>query len=136
MALFVLLALLNGCCIASSRILNGQLSLYTGVFKASLVNHFVGFGLLSLVVFTGVSIPDLGAVSFALYIGGAIGALYVALNSFVMVRLGATQTVTLVISGQMLTSLLLDGTDDHILLQLLGVGLIVLGAWIRANESS
>ena len=50
MTLYILLALLNGFCIAISRIWNGQLARYYGAFKASYVNHITGFVFLSIVM--------------------------------------------------------------------------------------
>lgn len=138
MGLYIFFGLLNGCCIALSRILNGQLSASRGAFKASFVNHIVGFSLLSVLVLIWFGLPAELPTSTVLYSGGVIGALYVAVNSFVMTRLGATHAIVLVIAGQMLFSLGIDAASrdtmqsESFVQELFGASLIVLG--IAAKE--
>lgn len=130
MSVYILLGLLNGVCIALSRILNGQLSLHRGAFHSSYVNHLVGFGFLSLMMLCLFSPPDLHHTNLFVYTGGAIGAFYVAVNSLVMIKLGSTNSIILVVAGQMLTSLFIDyliGVPQELLLQIIGVSLIVAG---------
>lgn len=139
MTLFILLALINGLCIGLSRSLNGQLSQVKGPFKASFYNHFVGFLLLSIIILTlGIEVKNLSLAwdsrSGYLYLGGLIGALYVALNSYVLNQMGAMKAALLVISGQMMTGVLLDFVLNPIntsllpyLMQILGVIFIILG---------
>ncbi|WP_375753572.1 DMT family transporter [Vibrio sp. HN007] len=134
MWMYILLALLNGFCIAIARILNGQLSVSRGPFSASFINHVGGFLFLTLVMLYLLSPPLLSGGSVVMYGGGVIGALYVAINSLVMTRLGSTNTIILVISGQMLVSLLLDSptnNDGEMLLKLSGVMLIVAGIALK-----
>lgn len=139
MTLFIFLALINGLFIGLSRSLNGQLSQDKGPFKASFYNHIVGFLLLSLIILTlGIEIKSLSSAwdnnSGYLYLGGLIGALYVALNSYVLNQMGAMKAALLVISGQMMTGVLLDFVLNPItsgllpyLIQILGVIFIILG---------
>lgn len=135
MSLYIFLGLLNGVCIAISRILNGQLSIYNGAFRASFINHIGGFAFLSLLALMFFSPPQLGDESdIVVYAGGMIGALYVAINSFVIAKLGSTNAIILVISGQMLFSLLLDSIADNsdgLLMKILGVTLIILGVTMK-----
>lgn len=140
MLLLVFVALINGTCIALSRILNGRLSTYKGVFRASFTNHVVGFTVLSLLVLITSSQLELTAsdhhVDWWLYMGGAIGAIYVALNSYLMTNLGATTTMTLVISGQMLVGIAIDYTstaNGPLWIRLLGAIIIVTGIFIAAH---
>mgnify|MGYP000104568370 FL=1 len=139
MTLFIFLALINGLFIGLSRSLNGQLSQQKGPFKASFYNHLVGFLLLSLIIVTfGFEVKSLSSAwnwdNGYLYLGGLIGALYVALNSYVLNQMGAMKAALLVISGQMMTGVLLDFILSPMassvlpyLMQVLGVILIVLG---------
>ena len=132
--IFVLIGLLNGFCITLSRVFNGQLSTKYGAFHASLVNHVVGFLFLSLLLFT-VSVSLLDPLHTMpnepeLYLGGAIGALYVAVNSFVMAKLGSTNSIVLVVCGQMLFGLAVDMYSSRLEdlgLNVLGAGLVITG---------
>lgn len=132
--IFVLIGLLNGFCITLSRVFNGQLSTKYGAFHASLVNHVVGFLFLSLLLFT-VSVSLLDPLHTMpnepeLYLGGAIGAFYVAVNSFVMAKLGSTNSIVLVVCGQMLFGLAVDMYSSRLEdlgLNVLGAGLVITG---------
>jgi transporter family-2 protein len=139
MSTFILLALINGLFIGLSRSLNGQLSLSKGAFNASFYNHLVGFLLLSLILIGfGLDLKSMSSGwasgTWYLYLGGLIGALYVALNSYVLNKMGATKAALLVISGQMITGVLLDyffnrmpGNLLPYMMQALGVVFIILG---------
>lgn len=138
MTLYIILALANGVCIALSRILNGQLSVHRGAFKASYINHLIGFIFLSLLAMLLVEPPQFYTEDITLYAGGVIGALYVAINSAVMSKLGSTNAIILVISGQMLFSLLLDSPlqSDGFMLKVAGVALIVMGIALKEHQKS
>jgi len=124
MTTLIFLALLNGFCISFCRILNGRLAQDSSAFNASLLNHIIGFVFLSFIVYFTSSVPvtTIMDAPFSLWSGGVVGALFVALNSYVLSRIGATLTATLVIAGQLLTGVTLDvinnGTE---LTQLFGV---------------
>ena len=132
--IFVFLGVLNGFCITLSRVFNGQLSTKYGAFYASLVNHAVGFLFLSALL-TMVSVSFWGPLQMTsgqpwLYLGGVIGALYVAVNSFVMTKLGSTNSIVLVVCGQMLFGLAIDmysAGSENLSLQVLGAGLVIVG---------
>lgn len=133
---FIVLGLLNGFCITLSRVLNGQLSKCYGAFHSSFVNHSVGFLFLSL-LFILVSEPlhELPNEP-SLYVGGVIGALYVAINSFVMVRLGSTDSIVLVIAGQMLLGLCIEIHSvgfEQIGGQAFGAILIISGVFLKGR---
>lgn len=110
MIFYIALALLNGVVIGVTRAINGRLSTRVGPLKASLWNHVVGFLFLTLALavigewkFDAVSSAPVSA-----YLGGFFGALFVAVNSYVFPRLGAMNALLLVISGQMITAVLID----------------------------
>lgn len=144
MSLYVLLALLNGVIIGTSRAVNGQLSTRIGPFRASVVNHVVGFAFLTVVLFALYSWPKTGSAPFAAYLGGAFGALFVAVNSHVFPRLGAMNASLLVISGQVLSAVTIDCVEQRsapsavrllgVVLVLAGLSLPRLSAQIRRNR--
>ncbi|MFC9843887.1 DMT family transporter [Streptomyces sp. NPDC060223] len=144
MTLYVLLALLNGVLIGTSRAVNGQLSTRVGPFKASVWNHAVGFAFLTVVLFALSSWPNSGSAPVAAYLGGAVGALFVAVNSHVFPRLGAMNASLLVISGQVLSAVTIDCIQEKSApsaIRLLGVVLVLAGlslprltAQIRRNR--
>ena len=107
--MMILCALLNGLLIALARILNARLAVSRNAFFASWINHFVGFLFLSILIFGSVGFPaGLTTVPGYMLMGGVVGALYVTLNSFIVYKLGVTQAALFVITGQLITSLLLD----------------------------
>ncbi|PTU69950.1 hypothetical protein DBB33_11130 [Chromobacterium haemolyticum] len=62
-----------------------------------------------------------------------LSTLFVAVNSHVLTRLGMMKTTLLVITGQMLTGILLDrlaGLERPALTQLLGAALLLAGLWL------
>ena len=139
MSLYILLGLINGICIALSRIINGQLSSQHGAFYASYINHIVGFFFLSILMLYWFNSSMEYPTDITLYSGGLIGALYVAINSFVMTKLGSTNAIVLVIGGQMLFSVLLDAFSSNefgVTQQFIGVSLVISGVAIKEALSA
>lgn len=138
---FVALALFNGLLIGIARSVNGRLSVESGPFTASLWNHLVGFALLSLILLLAGSLSFQQAAEAPLfsYLGGVIGALYVAINSYVLSRIGSTLASLLVISGQMACGVLLEvvlGDSGSLGAKLLGVGLILCGVYLSQRAKA
>ncbi|MBM7073234.1 DMT family transporter [Shewanella sp. 202IG2-18] len=105
----IILALLNGILIGLARTLNGRLGSSRGAFLASFVNHFVGFVFLTIMLWLVFETPHYDeSIPTHAYLGGIIGALYVAVNSFVLHKVGAVTSILCVLSGQMLASLMID----------------------------
>ncbi|QYJ91543.1 DMT family transporter [Shewanella halotolerans] len=130
MLTLLLLALLNGVCIGLCRILNGRLGQASDAYYASLWNHGVGFVFLSLLLVSMPTPPIAGLLDAPLYawLGGVVGAVFVVLNTLVILRLGATLCSLLVISGQLLSGVLFDLVVKAVNpLQLLGVIIIFVG---------
>jgi transporter family-2 protein len=135
MAAYILLAILNGLVIGTSRAINGQLSTVRGAFRASLWNHVVGFAFLTLVlaVIGEWTLASAAEAPVAAYLGGLFGALFVAVNSHVFPRLGAMNAVLLVISGQMVAAVVLDyATRDAAptVTRCAGVALVLIGVYL------
>lgn len=131
----IVLALLGGIAIGLTRAFNGRLGMSVGAFKASFWNHWTGFLFMSvlLLLFGGFSAQTASAAPLFAYLGGFLGVFFVALNTYVLPRLGVTQTVLLVISSQMLSGVVIDslrGLSGPLIWQLIGVGLIVLGMYL------
>ncbi|MFI1799396.1 DMT family transporter [Streptomyces sp. NPDC020379] len=138
---FILLALLNGMVIGTSRAVNGRLSMGIGPFRASLWNHVVGFLFLTLVllVLGDWKFGDAGSAPAAAYLGGFFGALFVAVNSYVFPRLGAMNAALLVISGQMVTAVLIDFHNQNKTpgaLRVLGVVIVIAGMYLSRVTSA
>lgn len=137
---YIFIAIANGAVIGTSRAMNGRLSMQVGAFKASFWNHFVGFVFLAiiLIVTGGFRFDLLHDIPVFSYLAGVCGALFVAVNSYVFARLGATKTILLVICGQMIFSVLIDyksGSLGSILMQLLGVMIILPGMYLAIQSS-
>lgn len=130
---FIMIALSNGICIILSRSINGGLSQVTNAFYASLINHIVGFLFLSMIIWfsQGSFLITFENIPLIALSGGVIGACFVIINSYVLPLLGATLTTIFAISGQVLSSVIIDavqhGLPKHWVLQLLGV-IFILGA--------
>ncbi|MDA5473768.1 DMT family transporter [Yersinia kristensenii] len=140
MTIYIVLALCNGIFVSLSRTINGRLGMDTNIFYASFWNHLVGFLFLTLIllVMGGLSGGFQQSAPFIAYLGGAMGALFVAINSYVLARIGATQSALLVISGQMLTGVVIDQfmqLNSSLVMQLSGVILIIAGVWLSKISS-
>ncbi|CFR19311.1 DMT family transporter [Yersinia kristensenii] len=140
MTIYIVLALCNGIFVSLSRTINGRLGMDTNIFYASFWNHLVGFLFLTLIllVMGGLSGGFQQSAPFIAYLGGAMGALFVAINSYVLARIGSTQSALLVISGQMLTGVVIDQfmqLNSSLVMQLSGVILIIAGVWLSKISS-
>lgn len=131
----ILLALFTGGLIALSRIVNGTLGRKVGPMRSSFWNHIVGFGFMSLVLavvllWKGQVHVPLDAPFYA-WMGGVFGVAFVAINSHVIVRLGASSTTSLVVGAQMLTGVALSSfahpLDERFLVRLAGAFLVIAG---------
>jgi bacterial/archaeal transporter family-2 protein len=138
---YILLAFLNGMVIGTSRAINGRLGSEVGAFKASLWNHVVGFLFLTpaLLLMGGWKFEVTPAPPWSAYLGGFFGAFFVAVNSYVFPRVGAMNAVLLVISGQMISAVLLDYRNQNVVptpARCLGVVIVLLGVYLTRVSSS
>jgi len=132
MSSYIFLALISGIFISLSRSLNGRLSIEKTPFHASTWNHAIGFLFLTVLILY--QNPNLSHITLIAplysYLGGAIGALFVVTNSLTLKSLGVTKTAMLVISGQMISALVVDKffySNTFNLNELLGVTFIIAG---------
>lgn len=110
--LLILLALLVGSAFASQTAINAQLRAHIGnPFLAALVSFFVGTVVLSLyaaITRPEISTEQIGRAPWWVWMGGFLGAFNVAVSIILIPRLGALALVSLIVTGQILASLLLD----------------------------
>jgi transporter family-2 protein len=138
---YILLALANGLIIGTSRAFNGRLSMSTSPMESSFWNHLVGFLFLSLIISLlkgHFLFDDVGNVPFNLFLGGVIGTLFVAINSFAFVRLGAARTIFLVTAGQLIFSVWLEyepGHLTHLVIQTIGILIVIFGIYLDSRFS-
>lgn len=135
----MLFALLGGVFLALNRILVSRLGMSLGAFRSSWWNHLVGFALLVVIVLLSVAATaeSLLKAPWWAYLGGVIGALFVALSSIVIPRIGATPALALMITGQMTVSTLIDFQLGKIAspgMAVLGLTLIITAAFIPARK--
>ena len=125
-------AALAGVLVGVSRQVNGRLSLSTSPLVSSFWNHLIGFALLTVIgLGLGGLIPSTAAAApwFA-YVGGPLGVVFVAAGSWLIPRIGATNTALLIIGGQMISGVVLDlmsTAPRPLLASIIGVGLILAG---------
>ncbi|MBA3522494.1 MAG: DMT family transporter [Gemmatimonadales bacterium] len=135
----VVLALLIGVLLPLQTGINAQLRITLGApLAAALVSFLVGSaGLIVLAVITGVSLPVFAAWDRSPWwhwIGGLLGAVYVASVIVLAPRLGAATLIAAVVAGQMLASLVVDhygwvGFAAHpaTAVRIVGAALIIVG---------
>lgn len=132
MTISVLFACMAGMLVGLSRQLNGRLSLSTSPLIASFWNHIIGFGvLIALGLIAGGLLPvGASAAPWHAYLGGPIGVVFVAAGSWVIARIGAVNTALMIISGQMVSGVMLDlfrSKPISLWASILGVALIIAG---------
>ncbi|QXB54761.1 DMT family transporter [Aeromonas sp. FDAARGOS 1415] len=133
MTILILLGLLNGVAVSLSRTLNGRLASARGALMASLANHLLGFGLLgALLLLTGAPWGRLAGLDPWLLLGGALGALFVAISSWAIGRVGALACALLIVAGQLVGGALLDALAGRLgASDLLGTLLVLAGAGLQ-----
>jgi bacterial/archaeal transporter family-2 protein len=139
MMLAISLALTSGLLVGINRQVNGTLALHTSPLWASFVNHLVGFAPLTLVVLVLDEYRQLGLFEapWHAYLGGALGVLFVAGSSWVILRIGAVRTTLLLISGQMVSGVALDvvqSVPGSPWARLFGVALILAGMFLTRGR--
>ncbi len=139
MILMISLAFFNGLLIVTNRVFNAQLGLHISGTGAAFWNHVVGSIVLVFIVsfLTDQQAIDFEVIPIYLFLGGLIGASYVALNSFVMPHLGATTATVLVIGGQIILATIIDVANakiSNVTITLIGISLIIFGIWLGAKS--
>ena len=130
-----LLAFLSGVLLPVQASLNTRLGkTIDSPVHAALISFLVGLvGLLGYIAVTGQSanLTNLRSMPWPLWLGGLLGAFYIAITIYALPRIGPAYTFGLVVAGQMLMSVVLDhftmtGTPINGW-KVLGVCLIIAG---------
>lgn len=143
--LIMLTALLAGALMPVQAGINARLREFLGdPLVASFVSFGVGTVCLALIILgTRAPLPSLAMASAApwwTWIGGAMGAFFVAVTVILAFKLGATGLIAWIIAGQLVASVLLDhhgvigfAVREATWQRLLGVALLFGGA-VLVNE--
>ncbi|XUY25825.1 DMT family transporter [Agrobacterium sp. rho-8.1] len=132
MTLWIAMAFAGGLFVSVSRQINGRLSLSNSPLIASFWNHIVGFIVLTALGLTlGGLWPDgVADAQWYAFVGGPIGVIFIASGSWLIPRIGAVNTALLVISGQMVSGVVLDLFSDQpprLWASVAGIALILCG---------
>jgi len=112
--LFLLFAILAGAAVPVQFAVNSELrGAVGGTITAAAISFLVRtivLGAAVLLVREGVSVlSDIAGAPWWVWVGGLLGAYYVAASIIILTpRLGAANTVTFIIAGQVLASMILD----------------------------
>ena len=111
--LLALLALAAGVCIPTQAGINAQLSVWTrSPILAATISFAVGTLVLGIYCLTTrLPLPTIGTATIQpwwIWVGGALGAFFVAVTIYLAPRLGATSMLAFLLAGQMTASLILD----------------------------
>ena len=136
------IALAAGMASPTQFAVNAQLKdVVGGPIVAAAVSFLVGtVALVAAALVVKRSVPDLGAVTGSpwwIWIGGLLGAFFVAASIILTPRLGAATTVGLFLTGQVIASVLIDhfglfrvAVHEATLPRLLGALLVVAGVFL------
>lgn len=143
---YILLALLAGMMMPTQGAINHKLATYVNSpILASFVSFCIGtVGLLVYLIATGVSFSPVWEtknIPAIAWLGGLLGAFFVASTTVLVPRLGVALTFSLFILGQMLITLVIDhfgllGVPIKSInwLRIVGVSCIVLGVILVQNN--
>ena len=110
---FLLLALVAGAMMPTQAAINNKLAGYVASpISAAFISFLIGtVGLFVYMFATGVPISNLTNIKDAppiAWIGGLLGAFFVAITVILAPRIGVAMTFSLIVAGQMLITLVLD----------------------------
>lgn len=106
---------------------------------AALISFLVGTAaLIALLLATRSPLPDratLAAIPWWAWLGGALGAFYVASSTVVAAELGTASLLGLALAGQLATALVIDhfgwlGMPEHPITWMRGAGVVLLGSGV------
>ncbi len=111
--IFLIVAVILGTIMPTQAAINNKLSIHlSNPILAALTSFLVGSVTLILYcLFNGTPLTNLGQIKNAppsALLGGFIGAIYVACVTFLVPRLGVALLFSIIVAGQMLTTLFLD----------------------------
>jgi transporter family-2 protein len=137
--LFYLLVVVAGASVAFQQVLNANLRMQIGSpWWTAAVSYFVGllFTLAIACVAPGPRISEIfpRGGEWLPWTGGIFGAIFIAITILMVPKLGAATTISLIVVGQMILSLVMDHfgllglpVQPISLMKLAGVGFLILG---------
>jgi transporter family-2 protein len=144
MIMFVILfALLGGIAVGLQGPLSSMITEQIGVMESIFIVHISGALLIGipLVLRRGGNLGEWRHLPWYALLSGASGLVIIAALSFAIPRVGVAATVTLVVAGQLVLSVLVDhfglmGTETrHVdLPRLIGVVVLFVGVWLIVRE--
>ena len=110
---YILLAMLAGLCVPAQAGINAQLNGWTrSPVLAAAISFAVGtVALFGYALLSRIPLPPFASLTgypWWIWLGGLLGAFFVAITLVLVSKLGATAMLALVVAGQMLASLFLD----------------------------
>jgi transporter family-2 protein len=139
----ILFTLLGGIAVGLQGPLSSMITEQIGVMESIFIVHISGAVLIGipLLLHRGGNLGQWRHLPWYALLSGASGLVIIAALSFAIPRVGVAPTVTLVVAGQLILSLLVDhfgllGTDvRHVdLTRLLGVIVLFVGVWLIVHE--
>ena len=139
---FILLVALGGAGLAIQMACNARLRIATGsAVLTTIISVFVTLISLGLVWISGLAdrgtIPDFQSLPKWAWLGGVFAGYYLVASLLGIPKLGAAAVLSLVITGQMVTALILDSTGAFEVprispnaFRVVGTLLMLIGAWL------
>ena len=137
--LAILFALLAGAAVQLQAPMASLMGQKLGMFSSVFIVH-IGGALLSLIPLTlagGENIREWRTLPWYILLAGAFGLIVVSAMTYTIPRIGASATVTLMVVAQLVLASIVDhfgllGTSTRPITfpQLIGFGVLVLGAWL------
>ncbi|MCF6460423.1 MULTISPECIES: DMT family transporter [unclassified Clostridium] len=111
--LYVVLALISGCLVILSMVINSHLAKKIGVFQGTFVNYLVGLLFISMILifkneFSNLSFNRLSPIPFWAYLGGLIGVSVVAISNIIIPKIPTIYSTLLIFLGQLFTGIGID----------------------------
>jgi bacterial/archaeal transporter family-2 protein len=139
-AVYVVLAMVIGASVVIQASINGELRFLVGdPYRTALISTTVStlFLIALSAVIVGKPVPDAATFTDApwwMWVGGVLGAIYVAAAAVLISKLGSAVMFTLIILGQLSMAVVMDhfgmiGLDKHPVTapRLIGIGLVLIG---------
>lgn len=139
--IYALLAAAIGASVVLQASINGELRTLVGdPYRTALISTTVStvFLLVLSAVLIGRPVPDGGTLSgmpWWMWVGGVLGAIYVAASAYLVSKLGSAFMFSVIIFGQLAMAVLMDqfgwvGLDKHPITvpRVVGIALVVIGA--------
>lgn len=140
MMTLILLAFLSGGTRVLSRQANSLLTQKTSILFSTLMNYISGLTLSVIVylILPKFNLPTLTTLPLWIFTGGLIGIVSVSMTSYLSVKLTQLSFSVLLLSGQLLGSLLLDFTLGQSIhpIRALGVFVILLAALLQMSSKN